>query len=145
MSVQLQVSQVIDRPVADVFRFYAHEHVRNHPRWDPHMQLEQMSDGPLGVGTVIKRINSRSGTPVEGTMEVVEFEPNRSVGMVIHDGPVEIRGRATVEVAGEGRSRLTFDLAFPGMDESTDTSMMIQAVQTSLRNIKQLIESEIPG
>lgn len=145
MSVKFQVSQVIDRPVRDVFRFYATEHVRNHPRWDPHMQLEQVTGGPIGLGTIINRINTRSGAPVEGTMEVVEFEPNRSVGMVIHDGPVEIRGRATVEAAGEGRSRLTFDLAFPSMDEATDTSMMIQAVQTSLRNIKQLIESEIPG
>lgn len=35
MPVQLQVSQVIDRPVARVFHFIAREHVRNHPRWDP--------------------------------------------------------------------------------------------------------------
>jgi hypothetical protein len=72
MSVKVHVSQVIDRPVADVFHFFAEEHVRNHPRWDPFMRLEQISDGPIGVGTIIKGINSRSGTPVEGTMEVVE-------------------------------------------------------------------------
>ena len=82
MSVKVHVSQVIDRPVADVFHFFAEEHVRNHPRWDPFMRLEQISDGPIGVGTIIKRINSRSGTPVEGTMEVVEFEPNRAIGML---------------------------------------------------------------
>ena len=29
MSVQLQASQVIDKPVAKVFHFIAHEHVRN--------------------------------------------------------------------------------------------------------------------
>lgn len=142
MSVKVRVSQVIDRPVSEVFHFYAHEHVRNHPRWDPNMQLEQVTDGPMGVGTIIKRINSRSGTPVEGTMEVVEFEPNQSVGMVIHDGPVEIRGRATVEAEGRDRTKLTFNLEFPGLDESTDTSMIISGVQTSLRNMKQLIESE---
>jgi hypothetical protein len=53
------------------------------------MELEQISDGPIRVGTVIRRRNSRSGTPVEGTMEVVEFEPNRAFGMIIHEGPVK--------------------------------------------------------
>jgi hypothetical protein len=71
MSVQLQVSQLIDRPVDKVFHFFAHEHVRNHPRWDPDIELEQISDGPIGVGTMIRRRNTHSGTPVEGTMEEV--------------------------------------------------------------------------
>ena len=84
MSVQLQVSQVIDRPVAKVFHFLADEHVRNHPRWDPDMELEQISEGPIGVGTMIRRRNSHSGTPVEGTMEVVEFEPNRVMGTLAY-------------------------------------------------------------
>jgi len=66
MSVKVQVSVVIDRSVAEVFRVFAREHVRNHPRWDPFMQLEQVTDGPIGVGTIIKRINSHSGSPVEG-------------------------------------------------------------------------------
>ncbi len=32
MPVRIQVSQVIDRPLAEVFHFYAHDHARNHPR-----------------------------------------------------------------------------------------------------------------
>jgi uncharacterized membrane protein len=118
MSVKVHVSQVIDRPVADVFHFFAEEHVRNHPRWDPFMRLEQISDGPIGVGTIIKRINSQSGTPVEGTMEVVEFEPNRAIGMLTHDGPVEIRGRATFEAVGDANTTLTISVEILGMDES---------------------------
>jgi len=142
MSVKIQVSEGIDRSVADVFHFHAYEHVRNHPRWDPFMQLEQVSDGPIGVGTIIKRINTRSGTPVEGTMEIVEFEPNRAVGMVIHDGPVEMIGRATYEAESDDRTRLTVNVEIPSMDESMG-SMLSSGIQQSLRNIKQLIESEV--
>ena len=142
MSVKIQLSQVINRPVADVFRFFAHEHVRNHPRWDPYIQLEQVSSGPIGVGTVIKRINSRSGTPVEGTMEIVQFEPDRVIGMLTYDGPVEIHGRATFEALGENQSVLTLHVEIPNMDESME-SMMTSAIQKSLQNIKQLIESEV--
>lgn len=143
MSVKIQVSQVIDRPVAEVFQFFAHDHVRNHPRWDPDMELEQITDGPIGVGTVIRRRNSRSGTPVEGTMEVVEFEPNRAMGTVIHDGPVEMRGRVTFEAVDDDRTAITFNVELPGMDESMDKSSLTSAMERSTRNIKKLMESEL--
>jgi hypothetical protein len=67
----VEVSTTIDRPVGVVWHFWAVDHVRNHPRWDPDMELEQISDGPMGLGTRIRRRNLRWGTPVEGEMEVV--------------------------------------------------------------------------
>ena len=142
MSVKVQVSGVIDRPVAKVFHFFADEHVRNHPRWDPNMKLEQVSDGPLGIGTIIKRISSRSGTPVEGTMEVVEFERNQVIGMIIHDGPVEMRGHTTFEAVGDNQTTITFNVEILGMDESMG-SMLSNGIQQSIQNIKQLIETEV--
>jgi len=143
MSTQFKVSQVIDRPVDKVFHFYAHEHVRNHPRWDPDIELWPVSDGPMGVGTVIRRRNSRSGTPVEGTMEVVEFEPNRAFGMIIHDGPVEMRGWATFEAVSNDRTLITTIVEIPGMDESMDKGFLTSRMERSQRNMKQLMESEV--
>ena len=144
MSVRLQVSQVIDRSVAKVFHFLAREHVPNHPRWDPDIELEQVSEGTIGVGTVIRRRNSRSGTPVEGTMEVVEFEPNRVFGTVIHDGPVEMRGRTTFEPEGEDQTTITIIVDLPGMNESMDKSFLTSRMERSVQNMKRLIESEVP-
>jgi len=143
MSVQLQVSYVIDRPLAKVFHFMATEHVRNHPRWDPDIELEQISDGPIGVGTMIRRRNSRSGTPVEGTMEVVEFEPNRAFGTLIHDGPVEMRGRVLFEAVSKNQTKVTTIVDLPGMDEAMDTSFLNSRLERSSQNIKQLTESEL--
>jgi len=142
MSVKVRVSKLIDRPVADVFHIHAHDHVRNHPRWDPLMQLEQVTDGPIGVGTIIKRINSHSGTPVEGTMGIVEFEPNRAVGMIIHDGTVEMVARATYEAESDDRTTLTLIVEFIGMDESM-TDMLTKQMDKAAQNIKQFIESEV--
>ena len=42
------VSTEIDLPVADVWRWYAVNHVANHARWDPDMELTQISEGPIG-------------------------------------------------------------------------------------------------
>jgi hypothetical protein len=142
MTVKVQVSQVIDRPQAEVFHFYSHDHVRNHPRWDPDMELEQISPGPIGVGTVIRRRNSHSGTLVEGTMEVVEFEPDRAMGVIIHDGAVETRGRATFDPTHHDQTTMTFDVELPGMDDSMDTTLLTTLIERSTRNIKHIIESE---
>jgi uncharacterized protein YndB with AHSA1/START domain len=141
--MRIEVSQVIDRPVADVFRWYADDHVRNHPRWNPELELEQISDGPIGIGTVIRRRNTMGDTPIEGTMEVVEYEPNQAMGAVIREGPAEIYGRATFEAEGEGRTRLTISADIPAMDESADTSRITALMQRSALNIKQLVESEV--
>ena len=143
MAIQLQASQVIDRPVARVFHFYAVEHVRNHPRWDPDIELWQESDSPIGVGTIIRRRNSRSGTPVEGTMEVVEFEPNRVIEMIIHDGPVEMRGRTTFEAINDNQTKITTVVDLPGMNESMDKSFLNSRLERSGQNMRQLIESEV--
>ena len=90
MDVQVHIE--VDRPVDDVWRFYAVEHVRNHPRWDSDMHLEQLSDGPIGLGTSIRRVNTRWDTPVEGEMEVVEFDPERAFAVSIHDRNMDAQG-----------------------------------------------------
>ena len=139
--MKVEVSQVIDRPVADVFRFFAVDHIRNHPRWDPYIELWPTADEPIGVGTVIRRRNSRSGTPVEGTTEIVEFEPNRSMGGVTREGPMEVRGRATFEAEGDDRTVLTLSADMPGMEESMRGGIT-GSMEQSVRNIKELVESE---
>ena len=140
MAVRIEVSQEIDRPVPVVFNFVANDHVQNHPRWDPAIELWHTSDEPLGLGTIIQRRNSRSGTVVEGTMEVVEYEPNQAFGVVILDGPMELRGRSTFEEVSEGRTRLTVVAEMP-IDESMKERIR-GLMQRSVRNIKQFVEAE---
>lgn len=143
MALQLQSSQVIDRSVDKVFHFYAVDHVRNHPRWDSDIELWLDSDSPIGVGTIIHRRNKRSGTPVEGTMEVVEFEPNRVIAMVIHDGPAEMRGRTTFDAISDNQTKITLIIDIPGMDATTDKTFLNSRLERSAQIRKQLIESEI--
>jgi len=142
MSVKAQASGIIDHPVSKVFQFHAVEHVQNHPRWDQHIQLDHLTDGPMGVGKMIKRINTRSGKPVEGTMEVTEFEPNKAVTMLIHDGPVKLIARATYQAKVDDRTRLTMNLEFPDLDE-LDTDMLVSAMERSIRNIDNLLTTEV--
>lgn len=139
--MRVEASQEIARPVTKVFRFFAREHVRNHPRWDPDIQLEATSDAPLGVGSVIRRRNSRSGTPVEGTMEVVEFEPERAFATIIREGPVEVRGGAVFEPIDADRTKLTITTEIPD-DPRWNPALITARMQRSVDTIKELIEAE---
>lgn len=143
MAIQFESSQVIDRPIDKVFHFFAVEHVRNHPRWDPDIELWLDSDAPIGVGTIIRRRNKRSGTPVEGTMEVVEFEPNRVFATDIHDGSAFMHGRATFEAINENQTRVTIAIDIPWMDKDADKTSLNSRLEHVAQTRKQLMESEI--
>lgn len=134
----IDVSILIDRPVSVVFQFAAVEHLQNHPRWDPEMRLEPITDGPLRVGSLLRRFNSRSGTTVEGTMEVEEWEPERAVGMLIHDGPVVMHGRLIFEPVGSSQTKVRMTVEIDGMPNPLDP----MPVDRTMRNMKRLIESE---
>lgn len=136
--MKIEVSELIDRPPAEVFRFIAVEHVRNHPRWDPKMELEQVTEGHIRVGTVIRRRHTHTGTPVEGNMEIVELVPDRALGMVIHDGAVEMHSRMTFEPEGRNGTRISGTLDIPSMAEPMDPA----PIQLSMRRMKDLIEAE---
>lgn len=74
-------------------------------------------------------------------MEVTEYEPNRALGMLTHDGPMEIRGRATFEPVGPELTKLILTVDIPGADESMATPMT-EAIRGSLRKVKELVETE---
>jgi uncharacterized protein YndB with AHSA1/START domain len=142
MALRFETTEVIDRPIDKVFEFVAAEHVRNHPRWDPDMKLWLDEDKPIGVGTVIQRRNSHSGKPVEGTMEVVEFEPDRSMGVIIREGPVEVRSRMIFEALGDNQTKIVTEINMPGMDANADIGPLRNMIQRSIDNRKRLVESE---
>lgn len=134
----IAVSQVIERPPADVFRFVAVDHVHNHPRWDPNMSLEQVTPGPIDIGTVLRRSYAQEDQRVQGEMEFNEFEPDRALGAVIRDGPVQVRSRMTFEPTGEGHTLLTIHL-----EADVPAERMAEGpIQASLDRMKELIEAE---
>jgi hypothetical protein len=143
--LRLKLSKTIDRPPGVVWQFFAIDHVRNHPRWDPHMQLRSLTEGPMRVGTRIQRRQTRTGTRIEGVMEIIEFEPERAMGAVIRDempgGTLELRSRLILEPIGSHGTELTAELELPVAAASMDPSML----EASLARMKELIEAETPA
>jgi hypothetical protein len=76
-------------------------------------------------------------------MEVVEFEPNRVLAMLIHDGPAEMWGRTTFEAINDNQTRITIIIDLPGVDGKTDKTFLNSRLEHSAQIRKQLMESEI--
>jgi hypothetical protein len=136
------VSTTVERPVAVVWRWCAVEHVRNHPRWDPDMEMEQISEGPIGLGTRIRRRNVRWGKPIEGEMEIVEWEPERVMATRIHDANMDMAGRFTFQQDRPDRTVPTIAADIPDLDEAK-TSHLSAMMQRSAKNVKLLAESDL--
>ena len=141
--MKIEASIEIDKPIADVWRWYAEDHVRNHPRWNPDLELEQISDGPIGVGTKIRRRNTMGDTPIEGEMEVTEFDAPRAMGVSISDGEAESRGLGTLEERGPGRTLLTIAADISGPDDPESAQFVKTMMGRSLANMKAMMEAEI--
>jgi len=140
--MEISATTRINRPVADVWRWYAVEHVRNHPRWDPDMELEQLTPGPMGVGTRIRRRNTRWGAPVDGEMEIIQWEPERVLATHIRDANMEILGRANLESVAVAETMLTIGIVVPGLDDSK-AEVMRERLGRTVESIKSLVESEV--
>jgi hypothetical protein len=139
--IKIVISTAIHRPVGVVWQWYAVDHVRNHPRWDPDMELAQMTDGPVGMGTRIRRRNRHFDEPIEGEMEIVEWQPEQVMGTRIRDANMETHGRVTFAAMGPNGTLLTIEADFPGMAEAT-ADRIRPLIERSARNIRHLIESE---
>jgi uncharacterized protein YndB with AHSA1/START domain len=64
---------VIERPVEEVFDFVADE--RNEPRYNAQMRrAEQLSEGPIGLGTRFRAEVVSGGRPVSMVIEFTAFE-----------------------------------------------------------------------
>jgi hypothetical protein len=136
----VEASTQIDRAIDKVFAWYADDHVRNHPRWDPDIALEALSSEPPRVGTVIRRRNTRYEVPVEGTMEVTEFERDRSFAVVIYEGGFQMPGRATFEAIGPDRTVITLGAGVP---DTVDEALVADRMERSAANIKALAEADL--
>lgn len=106
------------------------------------MELTQLTEGPVGVGTRIQRRHTRLDTPIEGIMEVVEFDPGKAMKAVIVDqtpnGPLEVHGRVTFEPVDGDKTKLALELDMPHYHGSMDRGM----IEGSYRRIKELVETE---
>jgi hypothetical protein len=78
--IRTRASGVIERPVAEVYRFVAEEFFTNYPKWSPEVShLEQTSPGPIRVGTTGRQVRCDAGYTAESNFRVTTLMPRREL------------------------------------------------------------------
>jgi hypothetical protein len=79
--VNVNVSTVINRPVADVFAFVAN--FENHPKWETDFQeVKQLMATPNGVGTTYQCLLKFPGQMAASKFVITEYELNHKIAFV---------------------------------------------------------------
>src|SRR5436189_6149603 len=98
----VEVHTVINRPLAEVFAFVTD--FANHPQWENNfLEGKRLTPDPVGVGTRYQCVLKVPGQRVMSTIDITEYEPNRSIGFR-GDQPARAKpvGRVTFEAVEHG-------------------------------------------
>ena len=99
--INLDFSTLIDRPVKDVFSFVANPN--NMSKWNSAVvSIQQITPGPVGVGTKFKSIGEALGRRIEGEVQVTTYEPHSKSGFQMNAGPMQVNVTLTFKTVGTG-------------------------------------------
>ena len=103
--IQYDVSMHLNRSVEEVFAFLSD--ASKHSSWQSDLiESEQLTDGPLRVGTRIREVRRLGRRPTAYEGEVIDFEPNKRFALQVMTGP---HVTASYTLTGEdGGTRLRF-------------------------------------
>lgn len=91
----------IKRPQQEVFEFVTNP--ANSTQWQrTTISSEWTSDGSPGVGSKIKSVIKLFGRPIEGEVEVTEWEPYNAYGYKGSGGSFQVAGKVWIEPKGGG-------------------------------------------
>jgi hypothetical protein len=113
--VHIEGEIVINRPVEEVFDFVADE--RNEPRYNTQMRrAEQLTEGPIGVGSRFRAEMLSMGRPVEMVIEFTGYERPRRLMSSTHMPAMDTHGGLTFDPVADGtRMRWSWELRTRGV------------------------------
>jgi uncharacterized membrane protein len=141
---RVERSIVIEKPVEDVWEF-VHDTTKDALWQTTLVESQQLTDGPIDVGTTVREVRNFLGRRVEMTWQMTECKRNRRSSIQAVAGPVPLSGRYEFEpvgsatkltVTGELDAHRLFKLAEPIFRQIT-----ARELEANLGHLKDLVES----
>ncbi len=133
----------IDRPVEEVFSFVAEP--ENETKWRAGLTAsEGTSEGPPGVGSTGRRVQSFLGREMENDWTVTDLTPNARIAVASTSGRTRYSSAYTFEPTGDG-TKLTFELEadtgdFFKIPDPIVTRMARRQLEADMTALKALLE-----
>jgi uncharacterized protein YndB with AHSA1/START domain len=109
--IKFSFTTKISRTPPEVFAYLADP--SNLGEWQGTDEVEQLSEGPIGVGTRFREAHIGPSSRIESITEVTDYEPGEVFGVRVIEGPVPVDGRWELE-ATEAGTRLRFSASGRG-------------------------------
>lgn len=142
---RIEASVVINRPINDVFVYVTD--AESWLQWESGLlEVEQTSEGPMGVGTTFRGANKALGRRMEWTSEITEYKPNRKWGQkIISKGWSTVESLTFEPVEGGTRVTLFSQLETSGffrLVASITARMMQKQIEGNLAKLKGILEAQ---
>ncbi len=141
--IELESSQIIRRPIEEVFAYMSD--LRHQPEHQSGLlEMHQMTEGPVGIGTTFVGVRRFLGRKMESTMEIIEYEPNAKLTWKTISGPTPFVSSWRFESTPEG-TRLIWNLeaevGFLGLAEPLIAAAIRREAKASAGHLKDFLES----
>jgi carbon monoxide dehydrogenase subunit G len=143
--INLDLGILIDRPVQDVFAFVSN--LNNMPKWNAAVvSLQQVTPGPIGVGSKFKSVGEMMGRRIEGEVQVTAYEPDSKTGIQMHAGPVQVNLTITFKTVGTGTKVSLNAQGNPGglfkLAEPVMAGRVKSLMEENLARLKSVLEKD---
>lgn len=140
-----QAEEDVACPISLAYNYIGKGFFQNYPKWCPQVvELEQLSQPPVGKGTKGRQVTRDRGIDSESTFEVSQFVPASAFEIAGISEP--FRSSYEFKENDDGTTRVVFtfelkeiDLVMRPFQKLIRTALQDGAVQT-IENIKQLLE-----
>lgn len=146
--IHLEMSTMIYRPIKQVFDFVSTP--ENDFQWQyGTLAAARLSEGISQKGTSFRSVGHLMGHRVQGTFEVIEYEPNKEYGFKSLSGPLHSQTSYTFEMA-DGGTKITMStrahvVNFFQMDEHHLSQKIKKQLKENLTLLKGLLEETMSG
>jgi uncharacterized membrane protein len=144
--INVETSIIIHRPIEEVFTYVSD--FRNAPQWQAGIvEVRQTPESPVGVGTQITFVRTFLGRKIEGTSEIVEYEPPTKHTFTSISGPLPFTVTRIFEPTAEGtKVSILFEMQ-PGGVFTLAESLIARSLRTSVDadfgKLKGLLENRL--
>jgi carbon monoxide dehydrogenase subunit G len=141
---KIERSIVIGRPIEEVWEF-VHDPEKD-ALWQTTLtESEELTEGPMSVGTRVREVRRFLGVRIETGWEVTEYEPTTKSAIRSTSGPIPFSGGYRLEPAGGGTSfTVSGELDAHGvfkLAEPVFARMAGRELETNLAHLKDLLEA----
>jgi len=142
---KLEVSVVIKRPVEEVFSFTNDS--ADDTKWSSGLvEVNQVSEGPVGVGTIKREVNRILVKRIENTYEITEYEPNKKYSCKSISGPFPWQSSFTYEsVKGGTKVTMASEFKLGGIFKLVEPifiRIVKRQLESDFNNLKNLMETQ---